>query len=120
MDGPSGGGGAGHGLQNHGLVDVDEQVLREISLDVGGEDAHQSGLLEQRIWSWMNSLGEDESPSMKGLQEAFERHEAGPGVGLLKQLGVSLEGVSWLLQTPMKSQISLRNGQNFGFPSRSC
>ena len=84
--------GAGHGLQNHGLVDVDEQVLREISLDVGGEDAHQSGLLEQRIWSWMNSLGEDESPSMKGLQEAFERHEAGPGVGLLKQLGVSLEG----------------------------
>ena len=84
--------GAGHGLQNHGLVDVDEQVLREISLDVGGEDAQQHGLLEQRIWSWMNSLDEDESPTMRALQEAFERHEAGPGVGLLKQLGVSLEG----------------------------
>ena len=28
----------------------------------------------------------------EGFQEAFERHEAGPGVGLLKQLGVSLEG----------------------------
>ena len=84
--------GAGHGLQNHGLVNVDEQVLREISLDVGGEDAQQNGLLEHRIWSWMNSLSEDESPTMRGLQEAFERHEAGPGVGLLKQLGVSLDG----------------------------
>tara|TARA_B100000003_G_scaffold14403_1_gene11975 strand:- start:18 stop:1514 length:1497 start_codon:yes stop_codon:yes gene_type:complete len=84
--------GAGHGLQNHGLVDVDEEVLREISLDDAGEDAHQNGLLEHRIWSWMNSLDEGASPSMKDLQEAFERHEAGPGVGLLKQLGVSLEG----------------------------
>ena len=84
--------GAGHGLQNHGLVDVDEEVLREISLDVAGEDAHQNGLLEHRIWSWMNGLDEGASPSMKDLQEAFERHEAGPGVGLLKQLGVSLEG----------------------------
>ncbi len=84
--------GAGHGLQNHGLVDVDEEVLREISLDDAGEDAHQNGLLEHRIWSWMNSLDEGASPSMKDLQEAFERNEAGPGVGLLKQLGVSLEG----------------------------
>ena len=84
--------GAGHGLQNHGLVDVDEEVLREISLDVAGEDAHQNGLLEHRIWSWMNGLDDGESPTMKDLQEAFERHEAGPGVGLLKQLGVSLDG----------------------------
>ena len=60
--------GAGHGLQNHGLVDVDEQVLREISLDVGGEDAQQNGLLEHRIWSWMNSLGEDESPTMRACK----------------------------------------------------
>ena len=83
--------GAGHGLQNHGLVDVKEQVLREISLDAAGEDAQQNGLLEQRIWSWMNGFDSASSPSMRGLQEAFERHEAGPGVGLLKQLGVSIE-----------------------------
>ena len=84
--------GAGHGLENHGLVNLDEQVLREISLDLGGEDAHENGLLEHRIWTWMNGFDEGTSPSMQGLQEAFERHEAGPGVGLLKQLGVSIEG----------------------------
>lgn len=84
--------GAGHGLQNHGFVAVDERVLREISLDLGGDDAHKNGLLEHRIWSWMNDHEDEHPPTMKGLQEAFERHEAGPGVGLLKQLGVSIEG----------------------------
>jgi phenylalanyl-tRNA synthetase alpha chain len=84
--------GAGHGLENHGLVNLDEQVLREISLDVAGEDAQENGLLEHRIWTWMNGFDEGASPSMQGLQAAFERHEAGPGVGLLKQLGVSIEG----------------------------
>ena len=81
--------GAGHGLQNHGLVDLEEHVHREIRLDVEGERAVANGLLEQRLWTWMN---EQEEPTMQGLQQSFERHEAGPGVGLLKQLGVSLEG----------------------------
>ena len=56
--------GAGHGLQNHGLVEVDEDLLREISLDTAGEEAHENGLLEQRIWSWMNASGEGDAPSM--------------------------------------------------------
>ena len=29
--------GAGHGLQNHGLVEVTEETLRQIRLDVAGE-----------------------------------------------------------------------------------
>ena len=37
---------------------------------------------------------------MKGLQAAFERHEAGPGVGLLKQLGVSIEGGLLIVSNP--------------------
>jgi hypothetical protein len=81
--------GAGHGLQNHGLVTVEETVLREVHLDVEGERAVDQGLLEQRLWNW---ILQQDSPSMQALQQAFERHEAGPGVGLLKQLGVALEG----------------------------
>jgi len=81
--------GAGHGLQNHGLVNLHEKVLQEVRLDDEGERALADGLLEARLWAWMASQNE---PSMKDLQSAFERHEAGPGVGLLKQLGVRLEG----------------------------
>ena len=81
--------GAGHGLQHHGLVDVVEHRTSEIRLDEEGERAVNNGLLEQRLWTWIS--GQD-TATMQGLQEAFERHEAGPGVGLLKQLGVTLDG----------------------------
>jgi phenylalanyl-tRNA synthetase alpha chain len=81
--------GAGHGLQNHGLVTLEETVLREVRLDGEGERALANGLLEARLWAWMSAQAK---PTMGDLQTAFERHEAGPGVGLLKQLGVSIEG----------------------------
>ena len=81
--------GAGHGLQNHGFVAVVEDLSQEIKLDVEGEKAVENGLLEHRLWAWMQS---EEAATMGALQQAFERHEAGPGVGLLKQLGVSIEG----------------------------
>ena len=48
----------------------------------------------------MDELDADQSPTMQGLQTAFERHEAGPGVGLLKQLGVSIEGGVLVAQDP--------------------
>ena len=80
--------GAGHGLQNYGFVSVEEIVHREIRLDVEGKSATAHGLLEQRLWAWMQGQS---NPTMQDLQEAFERHEAGPGVGLLKQLGVQIE-----------------------------
>jgi len=89
--------GAGHGLQNHGFVNVTEVTHRQIRLDVEGERAVADGLLEQRLWTWMSQQSE---PTMHGLQQAFERHEAGPGVGLLKQLGVSIEGGVLTAQAP--------------------
>ena len=79
--------GAAYGLQNHGLVEVLETHSNTYTLDHLGEEALESGLLEQRLWTWMC---EQDSPSMADLQKAFERHEAGPGIGLLKKLGVSL------------------------------
>jgi phenylalanyl-tRNA synthetase alpha chain len=79
--------GAGHGLQNHGLVNVTERQLNEVRLDVEGLNALEHGLLEHRLWEWISTQN---VATMEGLQRAFERHEAGPGVGLLKQLGVTL------------------------------
>ena len=58
--------GAGHGLQNHGLVDVREEHIREIRLDAQGEHAVEHGLLESRIWAWMQS---EESATMQGFNK---------------------------------------------------
>jgi len=79
--------GAGHGLTNYGLAETVEHVVRTVSPGSEGSKALQEGLLEQRLWTWIKNA---ESPSMANLQSAFERHEAGPGVGLLKRIGVSL------------------------------
>jgi len=78
---------AGHGLTNHGLVETIEHVIRTVKAASEGLKAAQEGLLEQRLWAWIQST---DSASMADLQSAFERHEAGPGVGLLKRLGVQL------------------------------
>ena len=79
--------GAGHGLTNHGFVNTEEHVVSTVRLASEGKKAHQDGLLEHRLWAWIQS---SENPSMGNLQTAFERNEAGPGVGLLKRLGVGI------------------------------
>ena len=105
--------GAGHGLQNHGLVEVEETTLSEVRLDVAGEQAVQDGLLEARLWSWMQTTDE---ATMQGLQQRFERHEAGPGVGLLKQLGVAIEGGQLVAQDPETMTAVIE--QRTAFPPR--
>lgn len=102
--------GAGHGLENHGLVSVEERVSTTVDLDAAGRQAREDGLLEHRLWSWLS--GQDQ-PSMKGLQAAFERHEAGPGVGLLKQLGVTIEQGLLVAENPATIETILRERAAF-------
>ena len=56
-----------------------------------GVKANSNGLLEMNLWEWVLS---SEDTSMKSLQSSniVEKHEVGIGVGLLKSLGVTLEG----------------------------
>jgi phenylalanyl-tRNA synthetase alpha chain len=93
--------GAGHGLSNQGFVKIKESITNAINLGTEGESAVQNGLLEARLWAWIQ---ERDSPSMKGLSDEFERHEAGPGVGLLKKLGVSLDGGVFTCEDPQEVQ----------------
>ena len=79
--------GAGHGLSNKGFVSINELVRRTVKLADKGREAVSNGLLETRLWRWVQS---QEEPTMQKLQASFERHEAGPGVGLLKKLDVQL------------------------------
>ena len=102
--------GAGHGLENRGFVSVEENVTTEIRLDSEGDNALECGLLEQRLWNWMKAVDE---PSMRALQAEFERHEAGPGVGLLKQLGVSIDGGVLVVQDSTHIESVLKQRQDF-------
>jgi len=89
--------GAGHGLNNVGMVSTTETSSAVIRLADEGIKANENGLLEARIWKWMDHC---ETPNMADLQSEFERHEAGAGVGLLKRLGVQLEGGVFIAPNP--------------------
>ena len=80
---------AGHGLANHGLVKMNESSKLDVILGSEGESAAVNGLLEARLW---NYIKKNQNVTMNDISSNFERHEAGPGIGLLKGLGVNIEG----------------------------
>ena len=83
--------GSGKALSEEGLVELIEINEENISLGNEGKKALTNGLLEFRLWSWISQQSES-NRTMKGLFDAgFERYEVGPGVGLLKSLGISIE-----------------------------
>jgi phenylalanyl-tRNA synthetase alpha chain len=81
--------GAAVGLVEHGLAEQAEQHKETVSLGPAGRDALERGLLEARLVDWIASTDE---PTMAALQGDFDRSEAGPGVGLLKALNVTVQG----------------------------
>ncbi|MFL2493912.1 MAG: phenylalanine--tRNA ligase subunit alpha [Candidatus Thalassarchaeum sp.] len=85
--------GSGASLEEAGLVSVTEHRGVSVSLGEEGDRASEDGLLEARIWIWLVSQ-KPEGRTISTLSSNFERHEAGPGVGLLKALGVTLESGS--------------------------
>jgi phenylalanyl-tRNA synthetase alpha chain len=79
--------GAGLGLSNAGFIETLEIVETSVRLASEGNIALKYGLLESRLWDWIKN---SDNPDMSSLQSSFERHEAGPGIGLLKRLGIEL------------------------------
>ena len=65
--------------------------MKFITLGVEGHKATENSLLEKRIWDWILSQAENNRTMNELFNAGFERHEAGPGIGLLKSLGVSIE-----------------------------
>ena len=88
---------AGHGLTNHGLLKTYETSNKDVILGSEGEKAVVDGLLEARLWGFIQANPE---ATMKDLSSHFERHEAGPGIGLLKGLGVSIQGGKFATDNP--------------------
>ena len=83
--------GAGKSLDENGFVETIEKNLKFITLGAEGLKAAENSLLEKRIWDWILSQKENNRTMNELFSAGFERHEAGPGIGLLKSLGVSIE-----------------------------
>ncbi len=88
---------AGHGLSNHGFVKISETSNTDVLLGSEGKNAAENGLLEARLWDFVQN---NKGVTMKDLSSKFERHEAGPGVGLLKGLGVLIDGGKFSCDNP--------------------
>ena len=102
--------GAGHGLSNKGFLSINELVRRTVKLADKGSEAVSNGLLEARLWRWIQS---QEEPTMQKLQSSFERHEAGPGVGLLKKLNVQLNNGVFECDDHSKVKVELQSRAMF-------
>ena len=105
--------GAGQALNEAGLVEITESSSRTVVLGPEGLNAVTNGLLEARIWNWLLHSKESER-NMQGLFSAgFERQEAGPGVGLLKSLGVKIEAGSFVWQDQEEVSATIENRTSF-------
>tara|TARA_B100000989_G_scaffold136953_1_gene101700 strand:+ start:23676 stop:25136 length:1461 start_codon:yes stop_codon:yes gene_type:complete len=78
---------AGHGLSNHGLVKTIKTSKKGVILGDEGLKAAEFGLLEKRLWEFIK---QNPSATMSDISKSFERNESGPGIGLLKRLGVTI------------------------------
>ena len=78
--------GAAQGLCDKGLAEQKEEHSTMIRAMENAQIAIEKGLLEERIFAWMKS---NERPTMEQFQSNFDRSEAGPGIGLMKKLGMS-------------------------------
>ncbi len=90
--------GAGLALAENGLVNIDTTTTTMWSLGPEGVAANENGLLEQRIWNWLDAQSED-ARGMKDLQSSgvTSKQETGIGIGLLKGLGCALENGAFVL-----------------------
>jgi len=78
--------GAAQGLCEKGLANQKEEHSRMIRALQNAQIAIEKGLLEERILAWIQT---SEQPTMAEFQSHFDRSEAGPGIGLMKKLGMS-------------------------------
>ena len=83
--------GAGKSLEEEGLVTIEEVRRNFVTLGQEGLKANQDGLLESRLWEWISSRDFKDRTMSALMSSKFDRSETGPGIGILKGLGVSID-----------------------------
>ncbi len=88
--------GAGLALNDAEMVEIEESTSRLITLGEEGKKALSDGLLEARLFAWIQNQPDDQR-MISTMSESFDKSESGPGVGLLKRMGVTLERGAFVL-----------------------
>ncbi len=105
--------GSGQSLQERGFLEINEDRSNLVSLGEKGLHASKFGLLEARLWDWLANQ-EPEDRTMQGLTSSgFEKQETGPGIGLLKGLGVRIESGKFVSDDQDKVSSEVRNRADF-------
>ena len=103
--------GSGKVLQKEGLLEINEMQSNFVTLGEKGILASKEGLLEARLWGWISNQEQEERTMGALMLSGFEKRETGPGIGLLKGLGIKIESGSFVFDNPQKitSEISRRS-----------
>ena len=105
--------GAGKALEDEGLVEVEESRITLISLGEQGSKALADGLLESRLWEWISNQSTESRNMNELLSSGFDRSETGPGIGVLKGLGVSIVSGSFVAGDEDEVSESIRRRTEF-------
>lgn len=105
--------GAGKCLEELGLVDVEEILATSISLGPEGRMAAKNGLLESRLWEWICNREEGYRTMKELMSSGFDRGETGPGIGILKGLGVGIESGKLVYSDGEKITNEIQSRTNF-------
>ena len=105
--------GAGNVLSELKYVDINEEVTSLISLGQEGKNSLESGLLESRLWSWITNNDENERTLSNLLSSDFSRSETGPGIGLLKGLGIEIIEGKFSYENMEGISKIIKNRENF-------
>ena len=97
--------GSGKKLEEAGMVNVEEISSCFVSLGKLGLDALENDLLEVRLWNWFCGQSDDQRTMSSLMSSSFERSETGPGIGLLKGLGIRIDSGSLIVED--ESDISM-------------
>tara|TARA_B100001996_G_scaffold376234_1_gene357224 strand:- start:38 stop:1531 length:1494 start_codon:yes stop_codon:yes gene_type:complete len=105
--------GSGKALSEEGLIEIQEKEEKIVSLGKEGKNALENGLLEFRLWDWLIQQSKTKR-TMDGLFDAgFERYEAGPGVGLLKSLGIKIDAGIFVADNEKKVTEEIKKRTDF-------
>ena len=105
--------GAGNVLSELKYVEINEEVTSLISLGQEGKNSLEIGLLESRLWSWITNNDENERTLSNLLSSDFSRSETGPGIGLLKGLGIEIIEGKFSYENMEEISKIIKNRENF-------
>ena len=105
--------GSGNVLSDLKYLEINEHITNFISLGQEGKKALEFGLLESRLWNWITNQEENDQTLSNLLSSDFTRNETGPGIGLLKGLGIEISDGKFSFDNINEISESIKRREDF-------